>query len=220
MKKILKKPLSEQLCECIDYYEKVGYFPCPKKEEVGDDFLYLCWRYKKNMLHRYFNQAFEETFGADSMFWEVLTTKDFQALQDHLRWQYMLGVLDRYLKKHAKLPAYQDEVEGEYLKDWLTNQCFKWRQNSLKQGRIDRLVKIGITSPYLITNTRKENQEKKWEQQFLLYQKTIDCPKSLEYGEIVKMNTWLSNQRRLLQTGKLGEKRKKALASVNKEFAI
>lgn len=172
------------------------------------------------MLHRYFNQAFEETFGADSMFWEVLTTKDFQALQDHLRWQYMLGVLDRYLKNHAKLPAYQDYVEGECIKDWLTNQCFKWRQNSLKQERIDRLVKIGITSPYLITNTRKENQEKKWEQQFLLYRKTIDCPKSLEYGEIVKMNTWLSNQRRLLQTGKLGEKRKKALASVNKEFAI
>lgn len=172
------------------------------------------------MLHRYFNQAFEENFGADSMFWKVLTTKDFQALQDHLRWQYMLGVLDRYLKKHAKLPAYQDEVEGEYLKKWITNQCFKWRQNTLKNERIERLVKIGITSPCLLTNSRKEKQQEKWKQQFLLYQKTIKCPNSLEYGVIVQMNTWISNQRRMLQEGKLDHDRKAALASINKEFAI
>jgi superfamily II DNA or RNA helicase len=60
-------------------------------------------------------------------------------------WDWWFGILLNYADQNGSLPQKSDVVEGFEIGIWLSNQRQRWRDGSLSQKQIDKLISSGVT---------------------------------------------------------------------------
>jgi len=106
--------------------------------------------------------------------------------------------------KHTNVPR---KNEYRMLSKWVSRQR---KATTLSQDQMDRLKRIGFS-----WENKQERDDKAWKERLLRLDKYKrqhgDCLVPQQYEEDLELGTWVANQRRLYNQGKLREDRSKEL---------
>lgn len=198
-----------------EYLEKTNYFPdrktiylgCP----IGEDLVYLCSLYRKDLLEEKYRTLFENSFLIHSSFKKMLAESKLNQFIGWLRWQHMLGILQRYIEENqGNMPNSSTVYEEEKIGKWLANQWSQWRRGLLTPLKIHSLQTIGVS--YHTERNVLDNQI--WKEQFDEYQNSILFGKPLNK----KIKRWIGTQKQKYQDHFLLEERRILLATIDPYF--